>query len=284
MIDCRGEVLLEREGRQIIRCTSHGYVHVHPLYTEEELEVFYRDTFAESTPSPNWAEKAWNIQRWKRGGRILDIGCWEGRQLEEFLRLEGWTCEGIELNTRAADAARQKGIRVFSVSLREFFTQFAGRTWDVINLAYVLEHVPDPADVLSRLRRFLAPDGILVVEVPNEFNPLQLAYLKTRQREPYWIALPVHLNYFDQPGLGGLVQRCGYDIVRGETTFPMEMFLLMGDDYLDHPEIGPGAFQKVVQMEAAMRAYSPDLVSRMYGALYHTGIGRGLILYLRPRH
>lgn len=280
---CAGKVLLARDDRQIIHCRVHEYVHVHPLYNAEELEVFYKDSFTESTPSPNWAEKVWNIRRFKHRGRILDIGCWEGRQLEEFLRLDGWECAGTELNTRAAEVARQKGITVYNVSLREFFEEFRGQTWDVINLAYVLEHIPDPADVLDRLRAFLAPEGILIVEVPNEFNPLQLAYLKARQLEPYWIALPVHLNYFDLVSLEAMASRCGYDIVHRESTFPMEMFLLMGDDYLDHPEIGKASFQKVVKMEATMRDYAPDLVSRMYAGLYQAGIGRALVLYLQPR-
>lgn len=283
MSTCTGEILLTRDDRKVMRCTTCQYVHVYPLYSVAELESFYKERFSESTPSPNWAEKVWNIQRFKASGRILDIGCWEGRQLEEFLGVDGWECAGTELNTRAAEVARRKGITVHNVSLREFFEAFRGQTWDVINLAYILEHIPDPRNVLQRLREFLAPDGILIVEVPNEFSPMQLAYLKAKNLEPYWIALPVHLNYFDRASLEALAENSGYDIVHREGTFPMEVFLLMGDDYLGNPELGKVLFQKVVTMEAILRDYAPDLVSRIYTSLYQASIGRALVLYLQPR-
>jgi len=281
MGSCQGELVLVREGRSLIRCATCQYIHVDPMYEAEELEAFYRGSYGESTPSPNWAEKVWNVRRSKKEGRILDIGCWEGRQLEEFIRVGGWECTGTELNVRAAEVARSKSIDVHNVSLNEFVERFRGELWDVINLAYVLEHIPDPRGLLTRLRGFLAPNGILIVEVPNEFSPFQMAYLKAKGREPYWIALPDHLNYFDSASLEALARNTGYSILHREATFPMELFLLMGDDYLEDPPIGKSCFQKVVRMEGILRDYDPGLVSRIYAELYKANVGRALVLYLQ---
>lgn len=278
---CHGKCLLERDGRRIIACDKCGYIHVVPLYTEEELEKFYENVYAESTPSHLWLEKLHNIKRLKPSGTVLDIGCWEGTQLECFMK-EGWQCTGTEINKRAASIASSKGIDVHQISIRKFFERFARRKWDVINVAYILEHIPDPTDFLSRLKDHLEEDGILIIEVPNEFNPFQMAYIKEQQIEAYWIALPDHLNYFDKAGIENLMQRVGFKIIRGETSFPMEMFLLMGDNYLQDGSVGKRSFGKVIEMERILRSYDPDMVTDLYASLYGCAVGRSMVLYVQP--
>jgi len=66
---------------------------------------------------------------------------------------------------------------------------------------------------------------------------------------PYWIALPDHINYFNRKSLETLLKNTGWKVLHGESSFPMEMFLLMGDDYIENPPVGKSSFQKVVQME-----------------------------------
>jgi SAM-dependent methyltransferase len=219
----------------------------------------------------------------KNTGKILDIGCWEGNQLEYFVQ-SGWKCVGTELNKKAAAVAAAKGIEVHQISIRQFFQEFAGRKWDVINAAYILEHIPDPAGFLLRIKDNLEKDGILVIEIPNEFSPFQMAYIKDRQLQPYWIALPDHLNYFNKKGMENILERTGYEIVHGETSFPMEMFLLMGDNYLQEPAVGKRSFGKVVEMESSLRRYDPGLLSEFYSALYRCDVGRSLIIYARPQY
>jgi SAM-dependent methyltransferase len=275
-----GKCLLERDGRRIISCKKCGYNHVVPIYTEEELEKFYENVYSESTPSFLWYEKVENIKRLKKVGRVLDIGCWEGQQLEHFMKT-GWKCVGTELNKRAANVAISKGIEVHQISIREFFRRFEGEKWDVINTAYILEHIPNPFDFLINLKSKLDKDGIIIIEVPNDFSPFQLAYITEHNIEPYWIALPDHLNYFDRQGIENLVKRAGFSIIHGETSFPMEMFLLMGDNYLQDRSIGKASFHKVVVMERILRSYNSRLVSELYTSLYMCGVGRSIILYVK---
>ncbi len=278
--NCAGSVVATKDNRNIIDCQDCGYAHVYPMYSEAELEEYYRNVFAESTPSHLWFEKVQNILRWKKQGAILDVGCWEGAQLEHFMKA-GWNCTGLELNTRAAAIAQAKGIEVWQMSIQELLTRSVEATWDVINVAYVLEHIPQPVAFLRQLGRQLKPGGILVLEVPNEFNPLQLAYVKKQAIDPYWVFLPEHVNYFSKVSLERLVVNAGWRILHAESSFPMEMFLLMGDDYLSDKAVGPIAFQKAVAFESGLRGHDPGLVSRLYSALYSCGIGRGITLYLQ---
>jgi 2-polyprenyl-3-methyl-5-hydroxy-6-metoxy-1,4-benzoquinol methylase len=280
--ECHGEIVAEKNGRQIIDCAQCKYMHVYPMYSEEELEEYYENVFSESTPSHLFFEKVYNVKRWIKKGTILDIGCWEGTQLEHFMK-EGWECTGLELNKNAASISRSKGIQVYQIPTREFFKKFSRKKWDVINVAYLLEHIANPDVFLHEIRKNVRENGILITEVPNEFNPFQLAYLQKKQTKPYWIALPDHLNYFNKASLQKLVKRNGWKILRGEVSFPMEMFLLMGDNYLEDKSVGKRSFRKVVEMENALVEYDPELISKMYSALYKTGIGRSIVLYLKKK-
>jgi 2-polyprenyl-3-methyl-5-hydroxy-6-metoxy-1,4-benzoquinol methylase len=248
------------------------------MYTQKELEDFYENYYAESTPSYLWPEKVYNIMKWKRKASILDIGCWEGQQLEYFQK-NGWSCTGTELNKRAAAVAASKGITVHQISIQDFFKKFKGRKWDVINIAYILEHIVSPRGFLLQIKKHLKKDGIIIVEVPNEFSPLQMAYIKKQRVEPYWIALPDHLNYFNQKELSGLMKNTGWKILHGHTSFPMELFLLMGDDYLKDKTIGKMSFAKVVKMESVLREHDPGSVSELYSSLYKIGVGRSIVIY-----
>jgi len=277
---CRGKVVALKDDRKIIDCRNCGYIHVFPLYSAEELEQFYGDIYPESTPSYLWFEKVHNIEKWKKKGTVLDVGCWEGTQLECFMK-EGWECTGLELNKRTAAIAKGKGIEVYEMSIQQLFDTVSDRKWDVINVAFLLEHIPEPIQFLSQIKELLNEDGIIIVEVPNDFSPFQLAYLKEHRILPYWIFLPDHLNYFTKAKLKNILKRTGWTIIHGESSFPMEMFLLMGDNYLEDNSIGKRSFKKVVEMERVLREYDPSLVSRLYSSMYACNVGRSITVYAR---
>ena len=63
-------------------------------------------------------------------------------------------------------------------------------------LWHVLEHMPDPAAALERVRSWLAPSGVLLVAVPN------LDSLQARLAGPKWfhLDLPRHRTHFTARG------------------------------------------------------------------------------------
>jgi SAM-dependent methyltransferase len=91
--------------------------------------------------------------------------------------------------------------------------------FDLIEAGFVLEHVEDPAIVLNRMHRFLAPGGRMVVAVPNACSLHRLigshAGLLT---DVYALgdadrALG-HRRYFDLPRLQALLDSCGWRVER----------------------------------------------------------------------
>ncbi len=91
---------------------------------------------------------------------LVDVGCGDGF----FLRLvPGERRRGIELNPEAARRARESGLRVEEIRLESLPAESA----DFVTMFQVLEHVPNPLEVLRAVERVLRPGGKLLVAVPN---------------------------------------------------------------------------------------------------------------------
>ena len=80
--------------------------------------------------------------------------------------------------------------------------------------------------------------GVLCVGVPNDFSPFQIAARSALDTGDWWVAPPHHLNYFDFDSLQALLVRLGVTIAERTTSFPMEAFAMMGEDYTRDATLG----------------------------------------------
>lgn len=147
----------------------------------------------------------------KGSGRLLDVGCNEGRGLAIY-RENGWRAEGLEPNAGAAEAARGLGFAVHAGPLQVFSPE---HPYDVVVLSNVLEHSPDPRGMLRRVRALLAPGGRLWVSAPNGGSVLRKIFGRS------WINwhVPFHIVQFTRATLGRLLEETGFRVesVRLET-------------------------------------------------------------------
>ena len=106
----------------------------------------------------------WDCPPWRGRGRYLDVGCGSGGALGVAQSL-GWQVAGVEMDAAAAAKARRFTARLHVGDLQA--APFGTGEFDVISAYHVLEHVPDPVGAVRRMLGWLAPGGLLVVEVPN---------------------------------------------------------------------------------------------------------------------
>lgn len=99
-------------------------------------------------------------------------------------------------------------------------------------------------------------------------------------RKNWWIAAPEHINYFDFHSLEKLLQLLGYEVLAKTADFPMELFLLMGENYVDSPKIGKECHHKRIEFE---RNISKELRRELYESLAQLGLGRECTIYARPK-
>lgn len=150
-----------------------------------------------------------------KAGRLLDVGCGNGELLANAARrLPGWRLSGTELSDRHRAAIEKiPGVEGFHTGPNSL--DQAPGPFDAVTLVHCLEHIPDPAAILSALREKLAPDGHLVVEVPHfRDNPFDLLIVD-------------HCSHFSAAGLRRLAERAGFaaDLLRSD-LIPKELSMI----------------------------------------------------------
>ncbi len=292
----RGPFLVRDAGAAVVDCVGCGFAHLDPLPDAEALRDTYRRHYYDSVKPDYLAKEAseqsfWQLEyqdkldvfaalRGRQGGRVLDIGCSGGFFLAHAVR-QGWEALGIEPSEQAAAHARGLGIEVVDRFLDDLDWPALG-TFDAVHLKLVLEHLPDPAAVLRAARACLRPGGILCVQVPNDFNRLQAAVQTTLATPSWWVAAPFHVNYFDFASLRRLCDRTGFQVVQEETTFPMEVFLLMGEHYVGDDTVGRVCHRRRMALEERLAAAGLNNLRRQASrALASVGLGREAIVYAR---
>jgi len=110
-----------------------------------------------------------------RGLKVLDIGCGKGATLME-LKKSGKAAQavGIEINQEAAAAAGPLLDDVIVGNIEDLVINYPAGHFDVIIMADVLEHLVDPWSAISKVRRHLDKDGLLIASLPNlrEFSTI----------------------------------------------------------------------------------------------------------------
>jgi len=147
------------------------------------------------------------IRTFKKGGRLLELGCAYGFFLAAAR--PHFDVTGVELAADAAAHARAQGLNVVTGAADE--AMLAGMApFDVIVLLDVIEHLPDPAATLALCERHLNPGGIIVIAT-GDFGalPARLAGARWRLMTP-----PQHLWFFTRDSMRGLARSLGLSLAR----------------------------------------------------------------------
>lgn len=290
------------EGQPVeLRRAPGGYWQVFPRPTPESQRALYEEAFYESDKASyldeyerdrDYWDATWSMRRKMMEKalppsrrRLLDVGCSGGFLLASFEQ-HGWHGVGIEPSPRAAEwAARKYGLEVFRGELLDYpraGSASGPAAFDAIHSAQVLEHVLDPEACVERIASLLAPGGIAYIEVPNDFNVLQEAARERLDKPAWWVAPDHHLNYFDDQSLSALLARHGLHEIDRLASFPIEMFLLMGEDYVGDPAVGAACHQRRMAFERALvESGRVEDLSRMYRAFASASIGRTIGILAR---
>ena len=297
----RGRIVDRMNGYSIVACATCGFRHALPLPSPRDQraayeEAYYRDEkpayVLHAREDAEWSRLGWDDRLslfedlLKRDSaqslHVLDIGCGPGWFLKAAAG-RGWKTQGIEPSKQAAEHARDLGLNIMNAMFDETTAPRLERS-DVVHLNNMLEHVADPIGLLRLAIGRAWPGGLICVGVPNDYNALQQA-ARASGTKPWWLVPPHHLNYFDFASLEALLKRFGLDIVETLTSFPMELFLLMGDDYVGNDSLGRECHARRKRFDLALeKAGLGEVRRKLYGALAKAGIGREAIIVARaPR-
>ena len=213
----------DRDGgllRSVI-CRRCGLVWTDPRPTPEEMRTFYArdyrlDYKRTYQPKPRHIYRAGKVAVYRfldlrpllrPGFRVFDIGA-GGGEVVYVLRAMGYAAAGIEPNEGYARyAAERLGVPVTQGFWQDAAVEPASQ--DLVTIFHALEHLESPLDLMRRAHQWLAPQGLLLVEVPN----VEAVY-----NQPHSQFHRGHLYHFNLAVLQKMGARAGYAPVSDFTS------------------------------------------------------------------
>lgn len=144
---------------------EHAYVYAAPG------ERLHLETMAFVVPPPRLtpaerAALAWIERNAPGGATVIDCGCGSGRFLRALKR-RGFRGVGVEISPEVVDALNRSGLTAIPGKAPDF--EWNGEPPFAITFFEVLEHIPEPVDVLRALRdRF--PNAWILASVPSPYR------------------------------------------------------------------------------------------------------------------
>lgn len=200
------DFLLTGESFPVVKCDNCGFTFTNPRPPANELGRYYKSTDYISHSNSRKGlfnsvyQKVRNYTLKKKfelisekipSGSILDIGCATGEFLNT-MKDHNWTVTGIEPDEQVRKAANEKyGINIFKENALD---SLPAKSYDVITMWHVLEHVPQLNERIEQCKKLLKPGGYIFIAVPNSESYDAVLY------KEFWAAydVPRHLYHFSK--------------------------------------------------------------------------------------
>lgn len=209
--DCGGIQKLPNENWFADIGKIYGDYQIYQLSSGAEQLIF---TDAGTVPrSRRLAEYLKTSVNLPESGRLIDIGCGNGAALATFSEtLPHWQLYGSELSDRAL--AQLQRLPKFKELYTGPIDKILGR-FDLVSLIHSLEHMPSPRSTLQHVRRLLANNGTLLIEVPDV------------ETSPFDLLVADHLTHFSRMTLNYLLGQAGVSTtVISNTVLPKEITVI----------------------------------------------------------
>ena len=215
-----------------ITCRKCRLIYLSPLPVQEDYEAMYppayQDSQVDTCIHPDVYKKLNGIcfsygfpfdQLRKLAGlqaHILDYGCGAGNFIANAIH-QGFTCSGAEFNPFYLTILKEGIPDATFYEINELLEGNPVPLFDVIRLSNVLEHLIAPVDVLGKLKQYLRPGGIFLIEGPVEDNfclakKVRTVYFSIRK----WLqpgrqvsAPPYHIFLSNRKNQRELFRTCG---------------------------------------------------------------------------
>jgi 2-polyprenyl-3-methyl-5-hydroxy-6-metoxy-1,4-benzoquinol methylase len=206
----------------IVECAKCSFAFTSPRPADNDLGWYYEseEYISHSNTSKGLVSRLYQMVRKHtlgkkldlinsegKKGSLLDIGCGTGEFLNT-VQTDGWKTVGIEPSA----SARKQGIENYKLDVRDEneLNNLQPKSFDVITMWHVMEHVPHLRERVQKLHELLKDDGVLFVAVPNR-NSHDAAYYKEN-----WAAydVPRHLWHFRAQDMRALMAGSGFEVKR----------------------------------------------------------------------
>jgi 2-polyprenyl-3-methyl-5-hydroxy-6-metoxy-1,4-benzoquinol methylase len=283
--DCsKSSFLFLKNGFDFVRCEECGCIYVNPQIQEKLLHDYYRgndsDRFGGLSSSALWMDvimneknQSWQrpyfeeaisiLKKFKKTGKILDIGCSIGLFME-IAQKHSFSCIGLELEPNAANYARSRGFDVRLNTIEQ--SNFPEKSFDIITMFGVLEHLSRPKLILDEIRRCLKPGGVVMVIVPNVYS---LAAMTLHEKSRMFNGRN-HLQYFSWKSLPEIFERTGFMVRHLDTCLTASDSIL---NYIQYCDPDGDSTRNFLPPKIKEMIGNPDPSMNFEQLIYHYNLG-----------
>lgn len=218
---------------QIKQCNSCGFRITENIEDEENIGPYYQSEnyISHSNTTKGFVNAVYHrVRKYMLGrkrrlvenaaalrkGHILDVGAGTGFFLNE-MKDYGWQVTGIEKSEDGRNFAKLE----FDLDLlpTEGLFKLKGKSYDVISLWHVLEHIHQLNVNMDTFFSLLKDDGKLVIAVPNHDS------YDARHYKEFWAAYdaPRHIWHFAPPQMELLGEKHNFKLINLR-TMPFDSF------------------------------------------------------------
>jgi len=207
----------------IQQCNSCYFLFTNPRPPSEEIGDYYKseEYISHHDETKTLMSKVYtSVRNYTIGGKIkminelsdkkgslLDVGCGTGNFIQAC-KENGWIISGTEPDQGARDVASKRVGELIFDSINH--KQLEGKSFDIITLWHVLEHVHLLNETVDWLKEHLNPDGKIIIAVPNPQS------FDAEKYGAFWAAydVPRHLYHFTKASMKKLMENHGLGLVK----------------------------------------------------------------------
>ncbi|MCB4790654.1 MAG: class I SAM-dependent methyltransferase [Elusimicrobia bacterium] len=152
---------------------------------KDYLSVIYDEKTKPKTDYPSELI-AYLIKKYdlKTNGNLLEIGCGRGDFLDEFSKA-GFKCYGVDIEKRSIELLPHLIIKQCNIAVDKL--SFEDNTFDVVFHKSLIEHLPDPNNLMSETFRVLKKGGKIIILTPDWESQMKNFYDDFTHSHPYTI-------------------------------------------------------------------------------------------------
>ncbi|GAB4431859.1 MAG: methyltransferase domain-containing protein [bacterium] len=198
--------------QRIVKCTKCGMIYENPRFPKDVILSGYIETEQSLHDSQykNRVKSFYNALRKledklpPKGSKILDIGTAGGAFLDAAKQF-GYIAYGLEPSAYLSQEGKKRGLNIEQGTIDE--NPFPEKSFDMVCLWDVIEHLVDPKKDLLKIRKLLKNDGILLINYPDIGT--WMAKLFGRR---FWWIISVHLHHFDRKTISEICKLTGFEV------------------------------------------------------------------------
>lgn len=206
------------EHTQIVQCAECAHIYSNPTWDADDLLEAYTTVEDETYVTEREGreltfEKHLNaLERFTgaaNGRTLLDVGAYIG-VFVETAQNAGWRAVGVEPSEWAVQEAKKRNLCIINGTLDA--PELVGKTFDVLTMWDVIEHLDDPRAELEKSFAKLKSGGLIAV---HTMNVESLTARLMGSRWP-WL-MEMHVQFFGKHSLSRLMADIGFDILEART-------------------------------------------------------------------